>query len=207
MFRPRGQGAIVCSYLTFTDPRLKRPFRLPLVHIRLSHKGKSFRTDALVDSGATGTFMPIDLMNILGFGLEPLKVESPAQEQVQSERQEVQVVRQEVEWAISPQSVGTVQKEVEVSQMSVQASNSEEGKKHQAVGAGGMFGTYQVKIDKIEVLKGRFPFCSFENWAVLVPDKEGAIPHAVLGRDSIFRKFDVTYRENKEEMVFRKPKK
>ena len=149
--------------------------------------------------------MPIDLMNILGFALEPVKEEPSTQ--VESVTQQVQVTHHEVQWAVSPQSGEIAQKEVEVSQMSVQASNLEGEKKSQAVGAGGMFGTYKVKIDKIEVLKGRFPFCSFENWTVLVPDKEGAIPHAVLGRDSIFRKFDVTYRENKEEIVFRKPKK
>jgi len=175
----------VCSYLTFTDPRLKRSFRLPLVHIRLTHKGKSFRTDALVDSGATGTFLPIELMNILGFNLTPVTENPPTQP--------------------SPVEASPVLASAVVSSVVTAQGSKEE--KQQAVGAGGIFGTYKVKIDLIEVLKGRHNFCSLANWMVLVPDKEGAIPHAVLGRDSIFRKFDVTYRENKEEVVFRRPKR
>jgi hypothetical protein len=195
MFRPRGQGAIVCSYLTFTDPRLKRPFRLPLVHIRLTHKGKSFRTDALVDSGATGTFLPIELMNILGFNLIPLTENPPAQAAPAPSPTPPP----------PPTQVSSVLASAVVS--SVVATQGDKQEKHQAVGAGGLFGTYKVSIELIEVLKGRHAFCSFPNWTVLVPDKEGAIPHAVLGRDSIFRKFDVTYREKKEEIVFRRPKK
>src|SRR5208282_2160471 len=166
MYRPHGRGAIVCSYLTFTDPTLKRAFRLPLVHIRLCHKDKSFRTDALVDSGATVTFIPLELMNVLGFDLAPEGVDPPNQ-----------------------------------------TTEEEKPKaKHQAVGAGGLFSTYEVKIDSIQMIKGSFAFAEFKDWSVLVPSRIGSIPHAVLGRDSVFKKFDVTYRENKEEMVFRRPK-
>ncbi len=148
--------------------------------------------------------MPIDLMNILGFELEPVTQEPrPQHEQA---TQETQVVQQEMQLM---QHGGLVTKEeIQVERMEVQTPQPEKKvKKHEAVGAGGMFGTYEVTIDLVEVLKGRHPFCSFENLRVLVPDKEGSIPHAVLGRDSIFRKFDVTYREKKEEIVFRKPKK
>jgi hypothetical protein len=159
--------------------------------------------------------MPIDLMNILGFNLEPVS-ETPPPQQEQAGQQEtgvIGVIQQEMqlmqhETQIGKEETQVTKEEIQVTQMEVQApQQGAKVKKHQAVGAGGMFGTYEVTIDKIEVLKGRYPFCSFENWKVLVPDKEGAIPHAVLGRDSIFRKFDVTYRETKEQIVFRKPKK
>lgn len=150
--------------------------------------------------------MPIDLMNILGFDLEPAREDSPPQQEVRATQQEMSITHQEV--AVAQQEAQIIKQEVQVTQMEVQTPQSEKKvAKHQAVGAGGMFGTYEVTIDLIEVLKGHYEFCSFENWKVLVPDKEGAIPHAVLGRDSIFRKFDVTYREKKEEIVFRKSKK
>lgn len=35
------------------------------MHIRLKHNGNSIRTDALVDSGATATFIPIELAEVL----------------------------------------------------------------------------------------------------------------------------------------------
>ena len=154
------QGAIVCRYLSFTDPRLGRTFRLPLVHIRLRHRNTSLRTDALVDSGATATFVPIDLMNVLGFDLRP----------------------------------------------EGEAQTNQRHKKQAAVGAGGRFETYVKKIDSIEVLKGMMVFCDFSNVTVLVPTRRDAIPPAVLGRDTIFRKFDITYREDREQIVFRPAK-
>ena len=61
----RCRGTFTCKYLSFYDPRLKRKFHLPLVHIRLKHNGNAIRTDALVDSGATATFIPIELAEVL----------------------------------------------------------------------------------------------------------------------------------------------
>jgi predicted aspartyl protease len=42
---------------------------LPLVHIRLKHGDLAFRTDALIDSGATATFLPIEIAEVLGMDL------------------------------------------------------------------------------------------------------------------------------------------
>ncbi|WGM88916.1 MAG: retropepsin-like aspartic protease [Candidatus Bathyarchaeum tardum] len=61
----RCKGAFNCKYLAFTDPKLQRKFRLPLVHIRLKNGNMSIRTDALVDSGATATFIPVELAEVL----------------------------------------------------------------------------------------------------------------------------------------------
>ena len=61
----RCRGTFTCKYLSFYDPKLKRSFRLPLVHVRLKHNGNTIRTDALVDSGATATFIPIELAEVL----------------------------------------------------------------------------------------------------------------------------------------------
>jgi len=62
----RCRGTFTCKYLSFYDPKLEKFFRLPLVHIRIKHNGNTIRTDALVDSGATGTFIPIELAEVLG---------------------------------------------------------------------------------------------------------------------------------------------
>lgn len=142
--------AIVCKYLTFFDPNLKSSFRLPLVHIRIKHGDATIRTDALVDSGATGTFLPLELSEILNITLTPNTVN--------------------------------------------------------AMGAGGLFPTHHVRIDSIEILKGRTCFCEFRNLMVRIPARRGAIPHVVLGRDSIFRRYDITYREDEENMIFRHPR-
>jgi hypothetical protein len=63
---PRRRRAVSCKYLTFYDPRLDIRFRLPLVHIRIRHGDIALRTDALIDSGATCTFIPLDLIEVLG---------------------------------------------------------------------------------------------------------------------------------------------
>jgi len=61
----RAKGTFVCNYLSFYDPHLKTTFRLPLVHVRIKHGGESLRTIALVDSGATCSFLPRDIADLL----------------------------------------------------------------------------------------------------------------------------------------------
>jgi len=51
--------------LSFNDPNLKKPFKLPMVHIRIKHGNISFQTVALIDSGATANFMPSDFIGML----------------------------------------------------------------------------------------------------------------------------------------------
>lgn len=147
----RCRGTFTCKYLSFYDPKLKKLFRLPLVHIRIKHNGSSIRTDALIDSGATGTFIPIELAEILG-------VEKP-------------------------------------------------DKTDEAVGAGGVFPTYTSKIGEIEVLKGSSVFCRMRDFTVSIPVNPDALPHSVLGRDSIFWHNDITFRERRKHTIFRSPKK
>ena len=146
----RCRGTFTCKYLSFYDPKLKKPFRLPLVHIRIKHNGNTLRTDALVDSGATGTFIPIELAEIL-------EIEKPE-------------------------------------------------KTEEALGAGGTFPTYVTKIGEIEVLKGLSVFCRMQNYVVSIPTNPDAIPHCILGRDSIFWHNDITFRERRKHTIFRTSK-
>jgi hypothetical protein len=65
----RARGTFVCKYLSFYDPHLKTTFRLPLVHIRVKHGDLSLRTIGLVDSGATASFVPREITDLLGVEL------------------------------------------------------------------------------------------------------------------------------------------
>jgi hypothetical protein len=77
---------------------------------------------------------------------------------------------------------------------------------HGAVGAGGTFQTVEFRVT-IELTKAGRTFADFKDWPVLVPINREAIPYMVLGRDSVFRRFDVTFRELVQRTVLRPPKK
>jgi hypothetical protein len=78
-------------------------------------------------------------------------------------------------------------------------------KEESAVGAGGRFPNTIRRVD-IAILKGNTGVARFSNFPVYVPTEPDRIPYVVLGRDSIFRKFDVTFRENLERVILRTPK-
>jgi hypothetical protein len=71
-------------------------------------------------------------------------------------------------------------------------------KQAQAVGAGGQFQNTIRKVN-ITILKGTNPIVHFNNFPAYVPTEADRIPYVVLGRDSLFRKFDVTFREDNKE--------
>jgi len=75
-----------------------------------------------------------------------------------------------------------------------------------AVGAGGSFNNTIRRVD-ISLLKGNSVFAEFPNFPVYVPTDAGRVPYVVLGRDSIFRKFDITFRENQRRFILRGSKK
>jgi hypothetical protein len=104
-----------------------------------------------VDSGATSTFVPIELAEILGIEIPEERIE--------------------------------------------------------AMGAGGTFPIYNSKIKEIDVLKGMNPFCVMKDLDVAIPVSPDAIPHVILGRDTIFWSNDITFRERREHTIFRVPKK
>ena len=79
-------------------------------------------------------------------------------------------------------------------------------REEQAVGAGGKFQNTIRKLT-ISVLKGRSPIITFSNFPVYVPTEEDRIPYVVLGRDSIFRKVDVLFRERMQRFYLRTPKR
>jgi hypothetical protein len=76
---------------------------------------------------------------------------------------------------------------------------------HPSIGAGGGFQSVVFK-PTIELLKGGQPFAIFEDWPVHVPLNRDAIPYAILGRDSVFMKFDITFRERIQRTILRHAK-
>ncbi|MFQ5832066.1 MAG: aspartyl protease family protein [Candidatus Thorarchaeota archaeon] len=60
---------IVCKYRTFREED-GTAYRLPMIFVYLEHKGISFRTPVLVDSGATCSFIPLELAETLELLME-----------------------------------------------------------------------------------------------------------------------------------------
>ena len=143
----------ICRYLSFKDPRSGKFFKLPLVHIRIKNGDISFKTDALIDSGATSTFMMAEFVDLL-----------------------------------------------ELQAKLAQASEED------IVGAGGHIKARRIPLDSMSILKSNDVFCNMKNVSVLVPPL-GAIPFVVLGRDTVFREHDITFRENQRHLIFRCPQK
>ncbi len=101
---------------------------------------------ALIDSGATATFLPTDAMGILN---------------------------------MDPKEIGRV------------------------TGAGGTFEAWKDRVDLIQICKGGHMHCEMKHVPVQFPRNGGAVPYAVLGRDSIFRKCDITFREDDHRVIFK----
>lgn len=79
-------------------------------------------------------------------------------------------------------------------------------KEDYAVGAGGKFQNTLRKVN-ISILKGTTPIHTFRDFLTYVPTEPDRIPYAVLGRDSVFREFDIIFRENLQRVLLKEPKK
>lgn len=79
-------------------------------------------------------------------------------------------------------------------------------KEAQAVGAGGKFQNTIRKMN-ISILKGTSPVANFPNFPAYVPTEADRIPYVVLGRDSLFRRFDVVFRERQQRVLLKAPKR
>ena len=67
--RFRHSPVIRCRYLAWTNPKTGITARLPMLQVRLRHNEVSFRTTALIDSGATSTFVPTPMADALNLDL------------------------------------------------------------------------------------------------------------------------------------------
>lgn len=71
-------------------------------------------------------------------------------------------------------------------------------------GAGATFPTRMAILARLKLLKNVTPFDSYTRIKVLVPERDGTLPYVILGRDYVFRRFDITFHENRQKMTFRK---
>lgn len=147
--RFRHRSTISFSYLSYYEPVTKERFKLPLVNVRLIHKTIAIKTIALVDSGSTSNFLPLELAEVLQLDL----------------------------------------------------SNAPED----AVGAGGNFESISTIIGKCRIIKGKNAIVEeFPNLLLHIPVKAGTLPYMVLGRDSIFRRFDIRFQERNEKFILKR---
>ena len=72
----------------------------------------------------------------------------------------------------------------------------------QTTGAGGEFASFETRLKSLSLLKGGKAFWSTFGVPVLVPDKPNSIPYAILGRDLVFGKFDITFFERSQKFTF-----
>jgi predicted aspartyl protease len=117
--------------------------------VELVSENETFTTIALLDSGATTTFIPYEMAGILG--LVPEKPES-----------------------------GPV------------------------VTAGGDAPFFPAIVKKLAILVGGKILTEFSNIDVLVPAlPERDLPYVILGRDSVFKRFHITFKENVKKFVLK----
>lgn len=140
------QHPITCKYLTYQLPT-EHTILLPLIHVELASKTEKLTTTGLLDTGATDSFIPYEIADIL-----ELIPEDPKGQRVET--------------------------------------------------AGGATQFFPVKLRSLNLLTGGKIFSEFPNFKVLVPSQpERDLPYTILGRDSIFRRFHITFKENIKKFV------
>lgn len=77
-----------------------------------------------------------------------------------------------------------------------------QGRIGEVTGAGGIFTTKVTRLKRLVLIKDVTPFATFEQVEVLVPEHEGILPYVVLGRDYVFRRFDVVFHERRKKISF-----
>ncbi|MEM3727793.1 MAG: retropepsin-like aspartic protease [Candidatus Bathyarchaeia archaeon] len=77
-----------------------------------------------------------------------------------------------------------------------------EEQRAEVTGAGGVFLARVTRLKKLTLIKNITPFAHFVEIEVLVPDHEGILPYVILGRDYVFRRFDITFHEKRRKLTF-----
>ncbi len=120
---------------------------LPLLQVELVSNTAQLTTIALLDSGATTSFIPYEIADILDLIPE------------------------------TPRSTDVVT-------------------------AGGPANFFPIKLERLSLLAGGMPFSDFRKFRALVPfDSERDLPYVLLGRDSVFKRFYITFKENIKKFV------
>lgn len=136
---------ITCKYLRYRLPS-GHTILLPLLQVELVSESDSLTTIALLDSGATLTFISYEIADIL------------------------EAIPEEPEF----QEVTT---------------------------AGGTVPFFKIRLKRLSLVTGGRIFSDFHNLEVLVPSRERDLPYVILGRDSVFKRFHITFKENIRKFV------
>jgi len=138
----------LCKYLSYQN-KAGNWLRLPLIRVDLRNGDEAMSTVALIDSGATASFIPYEIaVDILG--LEAVQDDVPV------------------------------------------------------TGAGSTFPNMLMNIYGITIKKGVDAFCQLEDVLVHVPKPPAEIPYCILGRDTIFRLYEITFRENEGKFLLKR---
>ena len=70
----------------------------------------------------------------------------------------------------------------------------------ESIGAGGTFSTFIARLHHLQLIKGSTIISDFVNLFVHVPTEPDRIPYIILGRDAIFKRFEVAFRERSNQM-------
>lgn len=131
---------VKCRYLDYRLPNGRIIF-LPLIHVEVASEQQTFSTVALLDSGATLSFVPYEIADILG---------------------------------IIPEHRTSIGVET----------------------AGGACDFFPVSLRRLSLVTGGRLYSDFKNIRVLVPSPDRDLPYVILGRDYVFKRFHITFREN-----------
>jgi len=77
-------------------------------------------------------------------------------------------------------------------------------RKTETQGAGSSFNCRLATIQRIAVMKNVLPFCVLRDVKVRVPESYDIFPYVILGRDYVFKRFDVTFHEGRHKLSFTK---
>jgi|SRR5712692_824969 len=75
----------------------------------------------------------------------------------------------------------------------------------EALGAGATFTCDIMIVPELRLMKGDDSFHTFRSVQVWVPRDLDKIPISILGRDTVFRHFDITFQEGRKQISFRRP--
>lgn len=146
-------NVITCKYLPYHYGNKYRFY--PMVNVVIEGK-ITVGGPALIDSGATNTFIPHCLADAIG---------------------------------IIPEKKDKI-------------------KKSSTMGASGKFETSIYRLNRLQVFKDNHIFETFQDLLVYVSDNvNDPLPYIVLGRDYIFKHFDITFHENSRKMIFHRRSK
>lgn len=74
-----------------------------------------------------------------------------------------------------------------------------------AVGAGGAFSNIESRIDKVVLLKGMNSiYDEFPNLFTFVPVQPQTLPYMILGRENLFRRYDIKFHEREEKVTLKR---